>query len=36
MKERVFELDSFILIQFGILLIGVVVGIYFWHKILHW
>lgn len=36
MKEVAMQLDSFILIQIAILLIGVAIGIYSWHKLLHW
>lgn len=36
MKEVAMQIDSFILIQFFIFLIGAVVGGYFWHKVLHW
>lgn len=36
MKEVVFSLDSFVLIQVGILIAGIFIGIYSLHKILHY
>ena len=36
MKEVVMSLDNFIFLQIFIFIVGVLIGIYSWHKLLHY